>query len=52
MPEEKKWWLKYPASNPKVIDTKKVSLEFVDNLIKTDRFKLTISEKKRRLALV
>lgn len=50
VPEEKKWWLEYPAKHPKVIGAEKIELEIMENIVKPDKFELTIPNEKSKLS--
>lgn len=50
VPENKKWWLEYPASNPDIVGAEKIHLELITNVIKTDEFKLILPKVKTKIS--
>ena len=50
VPEEKKWWLEYPAKNPEIIGAEKIKLEIMENIVKPDNFELTIPKEKSKIS--
>lgn len=50
VPEEKKWWLKYPEQNPEVIGAEKVWVHIVENLLYPEKFNLRLPKKKTSIA--
>lgn len=50
VPEEKKWWLEYPAENPQVIGAEKITLELVENIVKPENFEFTLPEEKSEIS--
>ena len=50
VPEEKKWWLEYPASHPNIIGAEKVTLELVNNVVKPEKVQLVLPEEKSKIS--
>ena len=50
VPEEKKWWLKYPGQNPEVIGAEIVWVHIVENLLYPEKFNLRLPKKKTSIA--
>ncbi|MFX0124735.1 MAG: hypothetical protein ACFFAE_13985 [Candidatus Hodarchaeota archaeon] len=48
VPEEKKWWLEYPASHPNIIGAEKVKLKLVENIVQPDKFEIVIPKEKSK----
>jgi hypothetical protein len=48
VPEEKKWWLEYPAKNPEVIGAEKIKLNVMTNVVKPDKFELILPREKAK----
>jgi hypothetical protein len=47
VPEEKKWWLKYPETNPKATGLEKARVYIIQNLLYPEKFAFRMPEKKR-----
>jgi len=50
VPEEKKWWLKYPETNPKATGLEKARVYIVQNLLYPEKSVFRMPEEKTDLA--
>jgi hypothetical protein len=50
VPEEKKWWLKYPETDPKATGLEKARVYIVQNLLYPEKFTFRMPEKKTETA--
>jgi len=50
VPEEKKWWLKYPETNPRATGLEKAQVYIVQNLLYPEKFTFRMPEKKTETA--
>ncbi len=50
VPEEKRWWLKYPETNPKATGVEKALVHIVENVTYPKRFNLRLPRKKTKTA--
>ena len=50
VPEEKKWWLKYPETNPKATGVEKAWVYIVENMFYPEKFNLKLPKKKTEIA--
>ena len=50
VPEEKKWWLKYPDTNPKATGVEKAWVYIVENVPYPEKFDLKLPKEKTEIA--
>lgn len=50
VPKEKKWWLKYPETNPKATGVEKARVYMVENVSYPEKFDLKLPKKKTETA--
>ena len=50
VPEEKKWWLKYPETNPKATGVEKAWVYIVENVLYPEKFNSKLPKKKTEIA--
>jgi len=50
VPKEKKWWLKYPETNPKETGVEKAWVYMIENLVYPQKFNLKVPKKRTEIA--
>ena len=50
VPEEKRWWLKYPEVNPQATGVEKAWVYIVENVFCPEKFNLRLPKKKTEIA--
>lgn len=50
VPENKRWWLKYPETNPKATGVEKASTHIIENLLWPEDFPLRLPARKTETA--
>jgi len=50
VPEEKKWWLRYPETNPKSVGLESARVYIVENLTYPEKFDWKLPKKKTKTA--
>jgi hypothetical protein len=50
VPEEKKWWLKYPETNPEATGLEKARVFIVENISYPEKFNWKLPKKKTKMA--
>ena len=50
VPENKKWWLKYPETHPKAMGAEKAWVHIVENVLYPEKLNLKLPKKKIEIA--